>query len=102
MPDYQNEDGLRISAVLSGGAAEAAGLQAGDVIQTIGGKPVANIEVYMERLAELHPGTQTIVRFRRGNDVKEVTVKFPATSPPPDGSGAPGASSAGAATGAHP
>jgi len=83
MPDYQNEDGLRISAVMAGGAAEAAGLRAGDVIVAIGGKPVTNLEVYMERMAELHPGAQTIVRYRRGNDVQEVTVKFPAA--PPDG-----------------
>ncbi|HEX3694736.1 MAG TPA: M28 family peptidase [Polyangia bacterium] len=81
MPDYQNETGLRISAVLPGGAASAAGLLAGDVIESMGGRTVGDIEAYMEILSTFKPGDQTTVSVRRAGAARAVKVTFAA--PPP-------------------
>jgi hypothetical protein len=58
LPDYAYEgDGLRLEGVTPGGAAEKAGLQAGDVIVEIGGKPVKNISGYMTAMSGQKSGT---------------------------------------------
>jgi len=103
MPDYQFEGGFRIGEVMSGGAAATAGLKAGDVIEAIGGKPIGDIEGYMEMLAELHPGDETTVRVRREGGRQELKVRFAAAADVSVGasSGAAGASSPGAAPGAR-
>ncbi|HVR62297.1 MAG TPA: M20/M25/M40 family metallo-hydrolase [Polyangia bacterium] len=76
MPDYQAESGLRISAVLPGGPAAAAGLAAGDVIETMGGQVVADIDAYMEILASFKPGDQTMLSVRRDGAERPVKVTF--------------------------
>jgi Zn-dependent M28 family amino/carboxypeptidase len=84
MPDYQSQDGLRVSAVMTGGAGAAAGLLAGDSIQAIGGKPVENIESYMTALSAFKPGDRTVVEVRRAGTVRQLKVQFtvPDDSPP--------------------
>jgi aminopeptidase YwaD len=63
MPDYANTEvkGLRLDAVRKGGPADKGGLQKGDVITSINGKPVNNIYDYMFRLGELKSGDRANV-----------------------------------------
>jgi aminopeptidase YwaD len=81
MPDYQSTNGLRVSAVLEGGAGAEAGLKAGDVIEGIGEKTVTDIESYMEAIAVFKGGDATVVRIRRGGAPRGLKVKFGAVDP---------------------
>jgi membrane-associated protease RseP (regulator of RpoE activity) len=76
MPDYQSVSGLRVSAVLGGGAGAEAGLKAGDVIENIGDKSVTDIDSYMEALAVFKVGDQTVLKIRRDGAPLELKVKF--------------------------
>jgi hypothetical protein len=74
MPSYgETTDGLEISGVIPGGAAEAAGLKKGDKITGIGGKPVKNIQDYMAAMAGLKRGSDVELTIAR--DGKEMKVK---------------------------
>ncbi len=87
MPDYQSETGLRVSAVMAGGAGAEAGLETGDVIDKIGERPVSDIESYMEAMALFKVGDQTVVQIRRGGATKMLKVKFGAASAASDPAG---------------
>jgi len=80
MPDYQSENGLKLSAVMAGGAGAEAGLKAGDVIDRIGDKPVSDIDSYMEAMALFKVGDQTVVQIRRDGATQSLKVKFGAAS----------------------
>ena len=53
--------------------------ESGDIIQEIDGKPLKDINEYMERLAELTPGTTIPVKVLRG----EETIIFQVHLTPP-------------------
>jgi len=61
IPDYagMEKSGMKIDGVSKGKPAEKAGLQKGDIITAINGKPVGNIYDYMNRLKTFEEG-QTI------------------------------------------
>jgi S1-C subfamily serine protease len=65
--------GLEIDGAKKDGPAGKAGLQKGDIIISIDGKPVKNIYDYMYRLAELKPGRAVDVIIKRGEE--ELTIK---------------------------
>ncbi len=68
--------GLQIDGVVSGGAADKAGLQKGDIIISIDGKPVNNIYDYMNILQNFSPGDKTKIKvLRKGKEI-ETKVKF--------------------------
>ena len=58
-------DGVRISGVRTGSPAEAAGLQAGDVITAIGDKRIANLYDMTEALRAHQPGDTVVIVSRR-------------------------------------
>ncbi len=71
MPDVTGAStvpGLRADIVVAGKPAHAAGMKSGDIIQEIDGKPVKDINEYMERLAELKAGTTIPVKVLRGEE----------------------------------
>ena len=75
MPDVMGQSripGLRADIVVAGKAAHNAGIRSGDIIQEIDGKPVNDMNGYMERLSELEPGTTIAVKVLRG----EKTMTF--------------------------
>ena len=75
MPDVTGAStipGLRADIVVAGKPAHNAGIKSGDIIQEIDGKPVKNIEEYMQRLSELKAGTTIPVKVLRGDQ----TIKF--------------------------
>ena len=66
MPDYGvDADGLALAGVRPGGAAEAAGLQKGDVLTKIGEREIHNIDDYMACFAELEPGVAVPIEYVR-------------------------------------
>lgn len=82
MPDVMGASstpGLRADIVVAGKPAHAAGIRSGDVIQEIDGKPVKDINEYMERLSELEAGTTIPVKVLRG----EETITFQVHLIPP-------------------
>ena len=82
MPDVMGAStipGLRADIVVAGKPAHNAGIRSGDIIQEIDGKPLKDINEYMERLAELQPGTTIPVKVLRG----EETIVFQVHLTPP-------------------
>ena len=82
MPDVMgasDKPGLRADIVVAGKPAHLAGIRSGDIIQEIDGKPVKDINEYMERLAELQAGTTIPVKVLRG----EETILFQVHLTPP-------------------
>jgi hypothetical protein len=72
MPDYAGVEnsGLRIDGVRKGGPADKGGIQKGDIIVAIDGKPIKNIYDYMHRLNKLEKGkTASVDVVRDGKNV---------------------------------
>lgn len=75
-PDYEfGGTGLRIEDVVPGGAAEKAGLQAGDVLVELDGDPVEDVQGYMMVLNGLTVGTEVKATVMRASERKELTLK---------------------------
>ena len=83
MPDVMGAStipGLRADIVVAGKPAYKAGIRSGDIIQEIDGKPVNNMEEYMQRLSELTAGATIPVRVLRGEETLVFQVELtPAT-----------------------
>jgi S1-C subfamily serine protease len=82
MPDVMGASsipGLRADIVVAGKPAHQAGIRSGDVIQEIDGKPVKDIQEYMQRLSELQAGTTIPVKVLRDGEV--ITFQVHLTPP---------------------
>lgn len=81
IPDYSADvQGIRLSGVRPGGAAEKGGMKAGDVIIRFGGRTVRNVEEYTAALGQARPGEPIEIVVLR--DGKEITLKVtPAAMP---------------------
>ena len=72
MPDVMGVSripGLRADIVVAGKPAHTAGIRSGDIIQEIDGKPVKNMDEYMQRLSELEPDTTIPVKVLRNEEI---------------------------------
>ncbi len=67
--------GVYVSAVSDGGAAIEAGIEAGDVILSVGGEEVNSSSRLLELIAEKHPGDKLLLEIERGNK----TISKPVT-----------------------
>ncbi|KXS38814.1 MAG: peptidase S1 and S6, chymotrypsin/Hap [Halomonadaceae bacterium T82-2] len=67
--------GVVISSVLPNGPGDKAGLQPGDVMTAIDGKPILDPRVAMADIAEIKPGTQLPVTIIRGGERRTVTIE---------------------------
>lgn len=77
IPDYSStKEGLELTGVKSGGIAEKAALQAGDIIIKLGQYEIKNIYDYTDALSKFKPGEETVVVFMRGTEQKTVNVTF--------------------------
>ena len=77
MPDVMGQSripGLRADIVVAGKPAHTAGIRSGDVIQEIDGKPVKDMNEYMQRLSELEPDTTIPVKVLRGEKIMTFQV----------------------------
>jgi C-terminal processing protease CtpA/Prc len=76
----EQTEGVAIVSVSPGGAAESAGLKAGDVLLAIGDKQLKRTEdlnareVLLKELGEVKPGEKVQLRYRRDNQVATATV----------------------------
>lgn len=69
VPDYGHaSEGLALGAVRAGGPADAAGLEAGDVIVRLAGREVEDIYGYTEILSELEAGEPVEVVWKRDGE----------------------------------
>jgi putative serine protease PepD len=71
-----NGGGAQIAQLTSDGPAADAGLQAGDVITSFGGKSVEDASTLTSLVDEHKPGDAVEVKIKRGGDDKTVTVKL--------------------------
>lgn len=75
MPDYAAEGGgVRVDTVRAGGAAEKAGIEAGDVITALAGVPVTDVQHYTELLDRQTIGKAVTVRVRRAGAEVDLQV----------------------------
>jgi serine protease DegQ len=67
--------GVIVARVLRGGPADAAGIQVGDIIQALDGRPVADAVDLLNRLAPMKPGASVKLRILRAGREIEREVK---------------------------
>ena len=75
--DYAGE-GVQISGVTPGGAAELAGLQAGDVLLEFDGVRITSLQEYSNFIRESAPGDRVLLQIRRGEQQIEIEVELQA------------------------
>jgi serine protease Do len=68
--------GAYIRDVYAGSAAEEAGIQSGDVIVEVDGRPVRSASELQELIARHRPGDKVKIKFYHKQQVKEVTVRL--------------------------
>lgn len=79
--DVQNPSGVVVLAVLPNGPAAQGGVQTGDVITAVNGKPVTNSAALAEVLANLSPGSEaslTVTRNGQNMSLKVILGTLPA------------------------
>jgi len=77
MPDYTfSGTGVRVDGVSEGKPAQAAGLQAGDIILQLGDFNTSSLENYMQALSKFKKGDTAKVKIKRGNETIEKQVQF--------------------------
>lgn len=78
MPSFAETDidGLRADVVTPGKPAALAGMQNGDIIKSINGNAVHNIQEYMYRLGQLNPGDQVIVDVKRNEELIVLIIQL--------------------------
>ena len=73
MPRYDGGgDGMEISGIMPGGAAEAAGLKKGDIITAIADKPVKTVQDYMAAMSGLKRGEEVVITIDRDGKTSKV------------------------------
>jgi S1-C subfamily serine protease len=79
VPDFAYQgQGIRISGVSPGGAAELAGLQANDVIVQFNGQAVDSLQTYSDRLRAATPGDEIEITVQRGEQTFNVSATLQA------------------------
>ncbi len=73
---YNDQGGVAIAQVVSGQAADQAGLEPGDIIQTINGKPINQTSDVSNIITKLKPGTNVTLRIWSQGVKKNVEVKL--------------------------
>lgn len=66
--------GIYVGEVVSGGAAQKAGIKKGDIIQGINGIDVKTTPEFYEQLGKYHPGSEIQLKIKRGGEEKLVDV----------------------------
>jgi len=68
------DDGVLISGVESGGPADEAGLEDGDVIIEFAGKPISDPDDLRDLARDTEPGEKVEVKVVRGGEIKTFTL----------------------------
>ncbi len=68
IPDFAySGEGVRVSAVVPGSAAEAAGLQEGDILLLYNEQPMTDLQTYSNLLRSSSPGDRVVLELMRGD-----------------------------------
>jgi membrane-associated protease RseP (regulator of RpoE activity) len=70
-----DKGGVKIKAVIRGGASEKAGLKAGDVLVSIDGEKVSDVPNLIDRLGRNAVGEEAKLVVRRGGQEKAIVVR---------------------------
>jgi serine protease Do len=70
--DRGDKDGPTIAVVTKGSAADKAGLKAGDIVLTIAGKKMTNVEMLVTTIGRYKAGASVVLKVRRGENEKEL------------------------------
>jgi S1-C subfamily serine protease len=73
------DDGVRVENVMEGSVAEATAIQAGDIVVSAAGFPVAEVGELIEIVQRQAPGTWLPLVIRRDGEDIEVVARFPTT-----------------------
>lgn len=73
---YPSNDGVLVQDVTEGGAAEKAGLQPGDIIQSVGGRPVTDVAAFRAAVAARPPDSQIELRVWRDGASRTISAKL--------------------------
>ena len=77
VPDYLFDgDGMRIDGVSEGKAAQAAGMEKGDIVIQLGDSTITDMMSYMRALSAFQKGDSTKVIFKRGDEEITQPVVF--------------------------
>jgi S1-C subfamily serine protease len=78
VPDYAGDGrpGVLLAGVRAGGPAEKAGLQRGDLIVEVGGKPVRDVNDFMFILRSAKTGVETVIAVIRDGKRIEVLATY--------------------------
>lgn len=76
--------GVEVNAVVAGSAADAAGLQKGDVLTRLDGKAI-EADKFLGIIRSLKPGQTVTVNYRRGGDEKSAKMTVKARGDQPGG-----------------
>jgi putative serine protease PepD len=75
--DTSGSSGAQVTRVVSGSPADKAGLQAGDVITAIDGKPITTADDLTARVATYKPGDKATLSVKRsGGSTKSLDITF--------------------------
>lgn len=76
IPDFSfSGSGVKLSGVIEGSPAEAAGLKEGDVITAVNNAAVSGLKEFSDRLKTLKPGDPVSVSYKRGGREQTVTTR---------------------------
>src|SRR5690606_1308184 len=67
-------NGLHVSDVVPKGAAEEAGIKAGDIITKLDGRTITSSSDLQERIYRLRPGDKVKLTYKRDGKERDVTV----------------------------
>jgi serine protease Do len=67
-------NGVRIVSVLEGGAAQRAGLRVDDIVKSINGITMSTPNQMINKVSQLKPGENVIVRYLRGSEIRSVDL----------------------------
>ncbi|HEY6233707.1 MAG TPA: trypsin-like peptidase domain-containing protein [Candidatus Elarobacter sp.] len=73
---YHDQGGVAVARVVPGAPADQAGVQSGDVIQSINGKPVNSSSDFTSVISALKPGTQVTLRIWSQGIKKNLQAKL--------------------------
>jgi putative serine protease PepD len=68
------DEGVKLSSVESGGPADKAGLETGDIVTAIDGKDVSDIQQLIVRIRTHRPGEQVELTFNRNGSEQSAQV----------------------------
>jgi putative serine protease PepD len=70
------KEGYKLAEVTAGGTAAAAGLQVGDVLVRLDGRPIVGDDDLVQSIAERDAGHEAVIDYLRGTASAQVRVKL--------------------------